>query len=128
MRKGLKASQINEKNLALHAIAFLLYIGSLILDEIYFFRYNWAGEHNFAKVPTFYLQYIRVQAASMVINFVGQLMLCKIFFDFSKPMERRVKSGAHGSIRSSAMLDSTINSADDDRDEREAELKARIWN
>jgi hypothetical protein len=45
MHKGLSASQINEKNLAVHAGAFVFYIVSLVLNDVFNFIYNWEASH-----------------------------------------------------------------------------------
>lgn len=80
MARGLQPKHINAKNLALHAAAFIAYLLALILDAAFFIRYQEAGTFQT------YQDFIEVQAVGMIFNFVGQLLLCKIFYEFGKPV------------------------------------------
>ena len=67
--------------------------------------------------------YLLLGLITNIFNFIGQLLLCKILFQFGQPgpVNNHVSSQSNESSN-----DMSINS--DIAAEREAEQKARIWN
>ena len=65
LRKGLKSSQINEKNLTFHGVCFSLYLLGLALDAFTFLNYNL--QHG---KPEAYFTFLKAQAGSNAVNFL----------------------------------------------------------
>ena len=65
MLKGLKTQQINEKNLALHAATFVLYLLAISVDAVFFFNYQFKGTFDAYEI------FIKVAAIGSLINFSG---------------------------------------------------------
>jgi hypothetical protein len=128
MKKGLKPSQIDSKNMALHTGAFSLYLFGLVIDSIFFINYMLIKGTYKA-----YQNFIIVQAISNFFNFLSQLILCKILYDLGKPMPKRAKSSSErGSVRQvSERHSATLTSLSINEDEdniRKADQQARLWN
>lgn len=78
IKGGLESNQINERNIMLHAAAFLLYLSSLIAKYV-LLRIE-VKHHD----PLSWC--ILAGIITNVFNFVGQLLLCKILYQFGKPL------------------------------------------
>ena len=63
--KGLKAKDVDSKNLALHAAAFVIYMLALVVDVVFFFNYMVNGTKDAFK------SFIIVQIIGNVFNFLG---------------------------------------------------------
>ena len=111
IKKGVKPSQINWRNLTLHATAFLLYTISLCIDNVFQVIYYYSSPTNTQKS---FENYLIADLVSNVFNFVGQLLLCKIFYQFGKPNEavvvQRSMSEDSSSSRSSHHSDNSAHS------------------
>lgn len=79
-KRGLKTKEVNQWNLALHATAFTLYMLALIVDLIYFFNYMYQGAHHTQHAKEAFKSFVIVLLVSNVFNYLGQLLLIKIFY------------------------------------------------
>jgi hypothetical protein len=121
IKKGLKADQINEKNMILHAASFFLLGVGLVVENVYYIIAN------VQNTSAAYAHYIESVAIGGIINFTGQLLLCKIFSQFGQPLQpEQYRTYSGGSHRSEVSANSHAFS--EIGNEREAEMKARIWN
>lgn len=127
LKKGLKSSQINEKNLTFHGVCFSLYLLGLACDAIFWVNYN--VQHG---KPEAYITFIKAQAASNAVNLLCQLLLCKILWDLGKPdTSPRPASNRHSkqSIKSTkSKNDSWLSVTTTEAVERETKYQARLWN
>lgn len=79
IKKGLKLYQINEKNVALHAAAFSIYVVALLAQSFFFAAAEFLTGHK--------IIYMCSSIVCNFLNFVSQLLLCSILFLLGKPKE-----------------------------------------
>lgn len=78
IKKGLRPYQLNEQNLALHAVAFSLYTVGLIAQTCFFAAFLLRGSLTV---------YLCSDIITNFLNYVSQLLLCSILFHLGKPID-----------------------------------------
>ena len=81
IKKGVKPSQIDWGNLTLHASAFFFYTIALFINNIFEVIYFYSSQN----IEKAFKNYLIADLVSNIINFIAQLLLCKIIYQFGKP-------------------------------------------
>lgn len=77
MQKGLQPKQINEKNLLLHAVAFVLFVIATFIQDMFFIMMTLDQGPNHDRAEAHYLIVTNICG---LISFAGMLVLCKILY------------------------------------------------